>query len=224
MRPRRSAPALAAIITLGVVACEPHRNPSGGTTEATTRVDERGVLLLEGLGDLGPHIQAAMGTAAERAARAPYSPVGWPINRDDIVSFGRYQELQGEYGSWLGVGAPFWIGKLVFGALWTYADDDASGFYPNMEYIGHYPEKTKHEDWPDDMPAHLLDISQTEAGFLEIAGSVFKLRGGSLDNIDELKLIWTESRWLEGYTGEDEDADTCSDVDFPHREDEGGSA
>jgi len=205
MRANRFTLLLGAILALGVVACEPHRNPSGGATKITPSVDERGVLLLDGLGDLGPEIQAAMGTAEDRAARAPYSPEGWPINRGDVVSFSRYQELQGEYGEWLGVRAAFWVGKLVFGAQWTFSHEDNGSFYPDMEYIGHFPEKTKHEDWPDHLPAHLLTRNLlTAAGLTEIGESVFKLRGGSLTNIEELKLIWTRARWLEGYTGEED--------------------
>ncbi len=52
------------------------------------------------------------------------------------------------------------------------------------------------------MPDHLIPMSQTEEGFVEIAKSVFKLTGGSMEGIEEMKLIWTRERWLEGYTGE----------------------
>ncbi|MDE2764646.1 MAG: hypothetical protein OXQ94_14330 [Gemmatimonadota bacterium] len=205
MRANRFTLMMAAILALGVVACEPHRNPSGGRTEVTPRVDEEGVLLLDGLGDLGPHIQAAMGTAEDRAARAAYSPEDWPLWPGDVVSNGRLGELDGEFGSWLGVRHPFWVGDMVFGARWTFSHEDNGSFWPDMEYIGHFPEKTKHEDWPEHLPAHLLTRNLlTAAGLAEIGESVFKLRGGSLTNIEELKLIWTRARWLEGYTGEED--------------------
>jgi len=125
---------LAALAVLVAVACERFRNSSAGGTQVTVTpsVDEKGVLLLDGLGDLGPHIQAAMGTAEERAARAPYSPEGWPINRGDVVSHARYSDNQGEFGSWLGVRQPFWVGDMVFGARWTFSHEEpASGsFWP----------------------------------------------------------------------------------------------
>lgn len=192
-------------LAIAVAACEPHWNPAGGTAAPAPVTDERGVLLLDGLGNLGPQIQAAMGTAEERANRAPYSPVGWPLERGEVVSFGRYREL-GKFGDWLGATAPFWVGKTVFGARWTFSHDDpGTGWYPNMEYIGHFPEKTKHEDWTYTMPDHLIPMSQTEEGFVEIAKSVFKLTGGSMEGIEEMKLIWTRERWLEGYTGEGDD-------------------
>ena len=199
MRPTVFIPTLVGILTLGVVACEPHRTPSGGTTEVLPRVDERGVLLLDGLGDLGLQTQAAMGTAEERANRAPYSPVGWPWEPGDVVSFDWY--MNNPFGSWEGVSSPFWIGDMVFGARWVATGDN---LWPEHEYIGHFPQKTKHLWWSENLPGHLLGKSQTEEGFSEIAKSVFKLRGGRMDRIEELQLIWTRERWLAGYTGEDE--------------------
>ncbi|MDE2973120.1 MAG: hypothetical protein OXU64_00140 [Gemmatimonadota bacterium] len=48
-------------------------------------------------------------------------------------------------------------------------------------------------------------MGTAEERFVEIAKSVFKLTGGSLEGIEEMKLIWTRERWLEGYTGEGDD-------------------
>ena len=194
----------AIVLTLAALAaCDPHRNPSGGRMGVVPSVDERGVLLLDGLGDLGPQIQAAMVTAEDRAKRAPYSPEGWPINRGDVVSVDRLRELQGEYGSWLGVRAPFWVGKMVFGAQWTFSHEDNGSGYPDWKYLGHFPEKTKYERWPEYLPEHLTRTILTQAGFQEVGESVFMFRGSV--NVEELQLIWTRERWLEGYTGEEID-------------------
>ena len=59
-----------------------------------------------------------MGTRAERAARAPYSPPGWPLQRGELVSGERMNELSREFPSVCGIRAPFWVGDMVFGAVW----------------------------------------------------------------------------------------------------------
>ncbi len=146
-----------------------------------------------------------MGTAEDRAKRAPYSPEGWPLWPDEIVSWDRARELDAEYEGWLGVSAPFWVGKIVFGAQFTGDKDAGAGTdgLPNFRYIGHFPDKTKYELWPEYIPQHLAEKILTQAGFQEVGESIFKLEG-SID-IGELQLIWTRERWLEGYTGKDED-------------------
>ena len=58
-----------------------------------------------------------MGTREERAARAPYSPPGWPLQRGDTISDARLRELKREFGHYCGeIRAPFWVGDMVFGA------------------------------------------------------------------------------------------------------------
>ena len=179
MRANRLTVNLAASVALLAAACEPQRKPAGGAVAPAPLTDERGVLLLDGLGDLGPHIQAAMGTAAERAERAPYSPEGWPWERGDLVPWGWY--MDNPFGNWEGISAPFWIGDKVFGARWAAAE--GTDFLPEHEYVGHYPQKTTWEWWSLNLPDHLDDKSRTEAGFVEIAKSVSRLRGGRDDGL-----------------------------------------
>lgn len=63
-----------------------------------------------------------MGTREERAARAPYSPPGWPLQRGDTISFDRHRELTWRQfpgyscGGGKLVKAPFWVGDMAFGA------------------------------------------------------------------------------------------------------------
>lgn len=80
----------AVLLTLAALAaCEVPRRPAAGTTtppaaEPSAAPDE------------APDYFAGMdfmGTAASRAERAPYSPVGWPLQREDVVSFDRWHEL-----------------------------------------------------------------------------------------------------------------------------------
>ena len=67
---------LIAFALAALAACE-HRPPGAAAPAPLT--DDEGVLQLDGLGEFGPLIRKAMGTRAERAARAPYSPPGWPL-------------------------------------------------------------------------------------------------------------------------------------------------
>ena len=77
-----------------------------------------------------------MGPRAERAARAPYSPPGWPLQVGDTITRDRYKALDRQFpGYWCGpshsgtntpfrlgglshsgISAPFWVGDMVFGA------------------------------------------------------------------------------------------------------------
>ena len=147
-----------------------------------------------------------MGTAASRAERAPYSPVGWPLQRGDTVTFERWRELEAEFGDWEGVGAPFWIGKTVFGD-WSRAlflAETWEGWEgPRIEYIGHFPAKTDHIHWSLNLPDHLHEMSQTEEGFEEIARSLFdpKALAKRFPELEEKKRTWTREAWLDGYTG-----------------------
>ena len=202
----------AAVLTLSAAACQERPRPPGGTAPAPgPRTDDRGVLLLEGLGGdmaIAQHIQDAMGTREERAAHAPYSPTGWPLERGEIVTNERWDELSAEFPGWEGVASTFWVGTTVFGARWTgggVQQREGRGFFEyDIRYVGHFPSKTSSEFWTYYIPDHLFEKSQTTAGFLEIADAVFSVRYSSFANLDEMELVWTEQAWLDGYTGEEE--------------------
>ncbi len=204
MRPNRFTLKLAAILALGVVACEPPRKPSGGTAPPASPPTEPTEVYLQGLADMTAQALAALGTREEREARAPYSPENWPHERGDVVGFAaRFFDLAEEFGDWQGVYAPFWLGKTVFGA--RFEPIDAVGA-PDFEYIGHYPQKTSIRDgywWSENLPEHLHTLSQTADGFTEIANSLFHPTARDHHGLDSLKLVWTEDAWLDGYTGED---------------------
>jgi len=193
----------AVLLTLAALAaCEVPRRPAAGTTtppaaEPSAAPDE------------APDYFAGMdfmGTAASRAERAPYSPVGWPLQREDVVSFDRWHELVTEFEGWQGVSAPFWIGKTVFGARWL-LDDAVVGppplYEPGSRYIGHFPTKTYWRSFGRNLPDHLHEMSQTEEGFEEIARRLFdpKALAKEFSELEELQRIWTREAWLDGYTG-----------------------
>ena len=59
----------------------------------------------------GEDLTEFMGTRAEREARAPYSPPGWPFQPGDLMtSREKHNRLDLRFGSWRGVSAPFWVG------------------------------------------------------------------------------------------------------------------
>lgn len=205
---------LAAVLAMLAAGCRDPRNPQGATAPAQTpRTDDEGVLLLGGLGlgesALAYQIRDAMGTRAEREARAPYSPPGWPLERDEIVTHERYQQLGGQFATdWPGVSAPFWVGTTVFGARWNSGGvpQGSGGFAAlNVRYIGHFPQKTTSQLWTFYIPEHLYEEIRTTEGFIEVAKKVFRIRGGSLDGVEDMKLEWTRQAWLDGYTGQEEE-------------------
>ena len=184
-------------ILAGLAACELPRRPGGGAT-APPRPEPHAP-------DEAPDFFADMdfmGTAASRAERAPYSPVGWPLQRGDTITTKRWLELDREFPGWApGAAASFWIGKTVFGMRHRLVD--SGEFVPDVEYIGHYPAKTHWIHWSLNLPDHLLEMSRTEEGFEEIAKSLFDPRPGNWNGsqLPELKRIWTREAWLDGYTG-----------------------
>lgn len=196
---RNTATLLLALAALA--ACEPHRPGAGGTDPRAPEPAE--------VADETPEApdwfagMNFMGTAAERAARAPYSPLGWPLQRGDSIPFARWRELEEEFPGWSGgVSMPFWIGTTVFGAYDLLA---GGGWSPNIKYIGHYPAKTYDLFWTYHIPDHLKEMSQTAEGFAEIAKSVFDpdaLRK-TFEELPEKQRVWTREAWLDGYTGEE---------------------
>ncbi len=84
--------------------------------------------------------------------------------------------------------------------IWD-GDDLPAG--PPVEYIGHFPTKTYWRSFGRNLPDHLLEMSQTEEGFDEIARSLFdpKALAKRFPELEELQRIWTREAWLDGYTG-----------------------
>ena len=201
-----------AVLTVLVAACQDPPAPQRSTAPVhAPRTDDRGVLLIDGLAvsaALASQMRQAMGTRAEREARAPYSPPGWPLERDEVISSERYQELGGRFATgWPGVSAPFWVGTTVFGARWNGGGLPAasSAFDLDVRYIGHFPQRTTSQLWTDHIPEHLHESISTPEGFVQVAEKVFRIRGSTLGGVEEMKLIWTEQAWLDGYTGEEDD-------------------
>ena len=89
-----------------------------------------------------------MGTRAERAERAPYSPDGWPLQRGDLVSYERQTELGREFPSVCGISAVFWVGDMAFAARWSsHRNHIGEAWDPNAKmadipvaYLGHVRE------------------------------------------------------------------------------------
>ena len=145
-----------------------------------------------------------MGTRAERAARAPYSPLGWPVGRGELVSFERWVQLTREFPLVCGISSPFWVGDMVFGALWNVDgeawmvarrhDPDAG---PPVRYQGHVRQYNYgHLCSRRSLPPHLRDHGP------EILHPPQTMTYWDPMNPEPL-AIWTRDRWLDGYTGGD---------------------
>ena len=172
----------------GLVACE---LPVPGATD-----DPPGLV---GPGAEADPLAAFMGTRQERAARAPYSPEGWPLRRGDITTWDGRNELLRRFSVWDSyVQAPFWMGKTVFGAYFTSVIGAPGQTIDHSKavYHGHFPEKTL--SWPprDALPEHLRG---RDLG--ELKSSLYTLLGGPLVPSAEMVETWTEDAWLDGFTG-----------------------
>ena len=158
----------------------------------------------------GPdELAAFMGTAEERAARAPYSPPGWPLQPGDTISRERWTALLEQFPDWRGIHAPFWVGARAFGAAWqTVFPAGATTLAEGLvRYEGHRPQKTGVWDdsramFPyvmpgDEFPAHLRgadpEALKRELYCPECA------TGGSMEEVHG--QAWTQERWLAGWTG-----------------------
>lgn len=176
-----------------LAACEPDRR-----TGAAPPADSEGRLLLDGLGEFGPQIRAAMGTRAERQARAPYSPPGWPFRRGEVVSFERWNEMNGKFPRACGASAAFWVGDMLFGALWA-AHGPPRMYQPSV-YVGHVRGYIARDPLPPclrRMPPYLRE--RPELLYAPPGSRDDLVTGG--DGRD--KPEWTRERWLEGYLGRD---------------------
>lgn len=209
-RPAAWMPAAFFAILLAAACQEPPR-PGAVAPPANATTDEDGRLLPEGLGPLADQIVEAMGTRAEREARAPYSPPDWPYERGESVPMEQALTLR----HWKGVEAPFWVGKRVFGARWKYGEGVLLGY----EYLGHFPQRTVQALWfqsdyqygeygwelDGGLPDHLADVNPAELQDFLFDTLLAGIPGGFVRaryvGLDTLLLHWTEERWLDGYTG-----------------------
>ena len=135
-----------------------------------------------------------MGLPAERAARAPYSPPGWPLKRGDMVAAEEWTCLLEQFPQWHGIYAPFWADTLLFGADWRLGGHLSA---VSIEYLGHYPERTMvpPEYWElrDGPPPHFEDNHRDAARVFYSEWPPWQSE----------RRLWTEERWIAGYTGEE---------------------
>lgn len=209
MRTSGSVVALLSAFITGLAACEAPPVPESADPSSIMEPD----------GEADP-LTMFMGTREERAARAPYSPPGWPLQRGHAGTWREREDLHARFGIWDEVRAPFWVDDMVFGAHWVSGYDE-NGRY-SIIYVGHYPERTDWF-WPprDDLPPHLRDrdldeLKESLYGISQIMMTremleemirdpAFAPHGHSgayarfvRDRLD----TWTEEAWLDGFTGE----------------------
>ncbi|MDE2761154.1 MAG: hypothetical protein OXK74_00010 [Gemmatimonadota bacterium] len=201
MRPNRFTLMLAAVA--GLAACAGREGPIAYTAD---------------------ELAEFMGTREERAARAPYSPPGWPLKRGDDIGERRLGELNGRFPHLdcgarepYGIAHVFWVGDMAFGSKWggttswvrEHGDDVGEAYIAWMEaggdimdtplwrYLGHFRQ---YDDfYPGecpDLPSHVRDRSQVDAMLSDVWA------GFAPRNPEE---TWTEERWLAGYVGEGDD-------------------
>lgn len=180
---------LSACAVFVMAACDPHSIPPADPGEPDETIP-------------------FMGTRAERAARAPYSPLGWPLQRGDLLTLTERRELWMRFGSWHGIRAPFFVGDKVFGALIvgdieaSRAATDRAGHGRTVlvsRYYGHFSQKARFDFGRSDLPSYLRGE--------DLAEMKRRLYSGHFHRIDaafraEMLETWTADRWLEGYTGD----------------------
>ena len=143
--------------------------------------------------------QTDMGTREEREARAPYSPVWWPQDVGDIVTWQRYSDLS-RAGSWNFLSAVFWVDTLAFVPVFSAVWPDGSPVPTGTKYEGHFPRKLRISpaEWFNDWPAHLQGQDSADVKrWLHDPTS----RHTSRPPTEEEKAMWTRVRWLEGWRG-----------------------
>ena len=147
-----------------------------------------------------------MGTRAEREARAPYSPPGWPLQPGDLVTRDEKFALADQFPSFEGVQAHFWIGDKVFGAAFKGAAPAIGERYARnttvSHYLGHFPDAPRRRFGRRDLPPHLRDLRDQDFEKLRAA----LLAGTSVrfnrEYVEKMKTEWTRERWIAGYTGD----------------------
>jgi len=166
MRPNRFTPVawIALFAILLAAACQEPPRPGAAAPPSDPAMDEDGRLLPKGLGPFADQIIEAMGTRAERAARAPYSPPDWPYERGELVKSEQHTGvwLHETFGMWTrSAEAPFWVGKRVFGARWAGASKPGDTWL-YQEYVGHFPVRTVDPHWFRRLPDHLADVNPVD--------------------------------------------------------------
>lgn len=152
--------------------------------------------------DLPSEIAKFMGTTEERANRAPYSPPGWPLKRGEVVTLERFRELGRQFpGLHSGIASPLWVGDKVFGAVWR--GDRATrkpdgSLQHHTRYMGHFPVKRRVPFRLSELPRHLRgrDLDEINALLYEEKFSTLEI------DVEAMRVVWTEERWLAGYFGE----------------------
>jgi len=203
MRANRFTPAawIAFFAVLLAVACQEPRRPGGAVAPPSANAtDEDGRLYPEGLGPFADQIVAAMGTRAEREARAPYSPKWWPLEVGDTISDQRWW-LLGKVERWNGLSCVFWLDTLVFTPVYREVWPEGDPVPLGVAYEGHFPRKsfdTPDDSWWQDVPPHLEGESATdiERWFSDPDNSYPDWGATAAE-----KAMWTRERWLEGWTG-----------------------
>lgn len=145
-------------------------------------------------------LAAFMGTREERAARPPYSPSGWPLKPGDEISDRRRYELNRQFPRFCSfVNNVFWVGDMAFGAIFSDTKwfrehpGELPGYDdPIFRYLGH--GRAFGGCAKEDLPPHVRDPSKALHWFANTYTGVDFSEGRP----DE---IWTEERWLDGYTG-----------------------
>ena len=165
-----------------------------------------------------------MGTREERAARAPYSPPGWPLQRGDTISDARLRELKRDFGHYCGeIRAPFWVGDMVFGAGFrSSVPDDVIivGTLPGDHIVDTvarwgtkaHPSQVHRRIYTGHHRRYLWNHVPARKEGLRRCASASRLpphlraHGPGVLAVPMSERqpagIWTQERWLEGYVGE----------------------
>lgn len=157
-------------------------------------------------------LEAFMGTREERAARAPYSPPGWPLKIGDNISERRWDEITArfpDFGS--DFDNVFWLGDMAFGAAWGTNWEwrranpwKISGFDdPVYRYNGHFRAYglCAHLE----LPSHVRDPSKACFEWMSEKELKKKKLYSGIDfytTEGRPQDVWTRERWLAGYTGD----------------------
>ena len=169
-------------VLAGLLACQAPPTPTPASPES-----------------LGDDLAVFMGTREERAARAPYSPPGWPLKVGDLKPPHRLGTLNfghPDFADWNGIEDVFWVDTIAFGAYWL-LEWPESWTTPDkwpVRYLGHRPMKTKY--LPDGLvgddpyPPHLEGRDPKDLRRW-LSGPPHK----------EPPEFWTRERWLAGKIG-----------------------
>ena len=189
---------LAAALAMLAAGCQEPPTPAT-VTPSVHRTDRDGRLRAEVLARSADQIVEAMGTRADREARAPYSPKWWTLEVGDTITYQRSWELL-HLEPWNGLGSVFWLDTLVFTPVYRTVWPEGSAVPIGEAYEGHFPRKSTDPPdwWRHEVPEHLS--GESDADITRWLHDPDQLRGvrsaGDLE-----RAMWTRARWLEGWTG-----------------------